>query len=84
MTATIWTRSEPCRPCAEAKRLLADRGIGFAEIVVDEVAVTRREHFYPVFGDGATFPQVLLDGTHVGGLAGLKRALPLYAVPAEM
>lgn len=83
MTATIWTRSEPCRPCAEAKRLLADRGIGFAEIVVDEVTVTRRGDFYPKFGEGATFPQVLLDGTHVGGLAELKRALPMWRVPAE-
>lgn len=80
LSATVWTRSEPCRPCADAKRMLADAGIGFAEIVVDEVSVTRRGDFWPKFGDGATFPQVILDGMHVGGLNELKKALPVLTV----
>lgn len=80
LSATVWTRSEPCRPCGEAKRLLADHGIGFAEIVVDEVTITRRRDFYPKFGDGATFPQIMIDGTHIGGLAELKRALPTWTM----
>jgi glutaredoxin len=26
-----------------------------------------REEFYTEFGDGSTFPQVILDGNHLGG-----------------
>lgn len=76
LSATVWTRSEPCRPCAAAKSLLAGSGVAFAEVVVDEVELTRERDFWPKFGKGATFPQIILDGTHIGGLSELRRALP--------
>ena len=31
--------------------------------------ILQREEFYEKFGDGATFPQVLLDGSNMGGCA---------------
>ena len=74
-TATIWTRAEPCEPCASAKHALAACGIGFHEIVVDEVNVTRQHHFYVRFGNGATFPQIVLDGMDIGGWPQLRRML---------
>ena len=79
LSATVWTRSEPCKPCAAAKQLLAGAGVAFAEVVVDEVSLTRERDFYPRFGKGATFPQVLLDGSHIGGLADLRRALAMWS-----
>ena len=78
LSATVWTRSEPCRPCAVAKQLLAEAGIAVVEVKVDEQTLTRDRDFYPKFGKGATFPQVLLDGVHIGGLADLRRALPMW------
>ena len=41
LTATVWTRAEACQPCARAKLLLAEAGIGFVEHVVDEKTLTR-------------------------------------------
>ena len=74
-TAVIWTRSDPCKPCEDAKQLLSLAGIPYTERVVDERTLTREHHFWPKFGKQALFPQIILDGRRIGGLAELKREL---------
>ncbi|NTT87066.1 glutaredoxin 3 [Tabrizicola fusiformis] len=55
-----------CPYCLAAKRLLAKKGVGFAEIDVSRdpslrIAMTERA------GGRRTVPQIFIGGTHVGG-----------------
>jgi glutaredoxin 3 len=66
MYATRW-----CPYCAEARRLLAERGIVYAEIDVGEDAARRAEMAARAEGR-RTVPQILIDGRPIGGCAELQ------------
>ena len=48
-------------------------GIAFAEVLLDRD--TTRKEFHDRFGDNATFPQVVIDGSHIGGYNTLRHYL---------
>ena len=60
-----------------AKEILALAGVAFGEILLDRD--TTREEFHGRFGENATFPQVVIDGSHIGGLWTLKEYLRMAA-----
>ena len=85
MTAAIEIYTRPgCGYCGAAKSLLARKKAEFTEF---DVAVDPdfRQQMYDRAGDGSTFPQIFIDGTHVGGcdeLYALDRAGKLDAMLA--
>ncbi|MVA59243.1 glutaredoxin 3 [Agrobacterium vitis] len=70
----IYTR-QYCEYCARAKALLTNKGVAFTEVDATGNAVLRQEM---VDKSGRnTFPQIFIDGTHIGGcddLHALERA----------
>lgn len=71
----IYTR-EFCGFCARAKKLLADKGVNYREFNATETPDVRAEMIQRANG-ASTFPQIFIDGTHVGGcdeLYALERA----------
>ena len=71
---TIFTRMM-CSYCAAAKRLLERKGIDYVEHDASFSAELRQEMIQKA-GGRATFPQVFIGATHVGGsdeLAALER-----------
>ncbi|MBF2718100.1 glutaredoxin 3 [Agrobacterium vitis] len=70
----IYTRKY-CEYCARAKALLTTKGVAFTEVDATGNAELRQEM---VNKSGRnTFPQIFIDGTHVGGcddLHALERA----------
>ncbi|NSZ17979.1 glutaredoxin 3 [Agrobacterium vitis] len=70
----IYTRKY-CEYCARAKALLTTKGVAFTEVDATGNAELRQEM---VDKSGRnTFPQIFIDGTHVGGcddLHALERA----------
>jgi glutaredoxin 3 len=72
MSRVIVYSTDPCPYCLQAKALLNKRGIDFEEITLGRDPAGRDEliektGFY-------TFPQVIIDGTVVGGYTELKAA----------
>jgi len=72
MSRVIVYSTDPCPFCTQAKALLHKRGIEFDEITLARDPAGRDElvektGFY-------TFPQVIIDGTVVGGYTELKAA----------
>ena len=55
-----------CPYCARAKKLLAQKGVAFAEIDVDADPERRREMTARAKGR-TSVPQIFIGGTHVGG-----------------
>ncbi|TCT44873.1 glutaredoxin 3 [Martelella mediterranea] len=71
----IYTR-EFCGFCSRAKKLLTDKGVNFKEFNATETPDVRAEMIQRANG-AATFPQIFIDGTHIGGcdeLYALERA----------
>ncbi len=67
--------SSPCGHCHAAKRLLADKGVPFAEIDVTGDPEARQEMTMRA-GGRRTVPQMFVGDRHVGGhddLAALER-----------
>ncbi len=64
MNFTIYTRPG-CPYCTKIKSVLSGKGYQFKEAVLGNHF--NREQFYAEFGQGATFPQVLLDSKRLGG-----------------
>jgi glutaredoxin 3 len=60
----IYTR-DYCGYCTRAKELLAQKGVAFLEIDGAE-PVKRREMIERAMG-GSTYPQIFINGVHVGG-----------------
>ena len=60
----IYTR-DYCGYCTRAKSLLADKGVAFLEIDGTEPA-RRCEMIQRAMG-GSTYPQIFINGVHVGG-----------------
>ena len=85
MTAIeIYTRPG-CGYCTAAKSLLTRKNAAFTELnVANDPAY--REAMYERAGAGTTFPQILIDQTHVGGcdeLYALDRACKLDGLLAS-
>ena len=70
-TAIIYTK-DFCPYCVHAKALLADKGVSYEEINIDHVA-DRNEVLETIksMTSMRTFPQIVLDGKHVGGYTDL-------------
>ena len=85
MNAAIEIYTRPgCGYCSAAKSLLTRKKAAFTEYDVAKNANYRQE-MYERAGTGSTFPQIFIDGTHVGGcdeLYALDRAGKLDAMLA--
>jgi glutaredoxin 3 len=85
MTATVEVYTRPgCGYCSAAKSLLARKNAAFTEFDVSTDPSLRGEMVQRAHG-GATFPQIFIDGAHVGGcddLYALDRAGKLDALLA--
>ena len=70
-TALIYTKNH-CPYCNYAKALLDDKGVSYQEINIDHVP-DRDEVLREIksLTDMRTFPQIVLDGKHVGGYTDL-------------
>lgn len=65
MAIEIYTRPG-CGYCSAAKSLLTRKNAVFTEFdVAADPAL--REQMYARAGAGATFPQIFIDGAHIGG-----------------
>lgn len=64
MNFAVYTRTG-CPYCTKVKQVLEGKGYNFQEykLGVD----FEREAFYNQFGNGSTFPQVVLNSTNLGG-----------------
>jgi glutaredoxin 3 len=60
MYATSW-----CGYCSRARQLLADKGVAFTEIDVDNVAGSRAE--MQQRSGRTSVPQIFIGGQHIGG-----------------
>ena len=80
----IYTR-QFCGYCARAKALLSDKGVDYVEHDATGSPDLRAEMIAKSNG-GATFPQIFIDDTHVGGcddLFALDRAGKLDPMLAQ-
>ena len=68
---TVYT-TEPCAFCARVKGLLKSRGVEFSEINLSKDPTGRAELAQRT--GMMTFPQVIIDGTLVGGFTEVKAA----------
>jgi glutaredoxin 3 len=67
MAAAIEIYTRPgCGYCSAAKSLLARKSAAFTELNV-ATDPTLRQQMYDRAGAGATFPQIFINATHVGG-----------------
>jgi glutaredoxin len=64
MRATIYTKDN-CPYCVKVKQVLQMIRAEVTEYTYGKDFT--REQFYDEFGQGSTFPQVILDEEHVGG-----------------
>ena len=64
MKAVVYTK-DTCPYCVKVKQVLESLDIQIAEYKFQQDF--DRDQFYAEFGEGATFPQVLLDEEHIGG-----------------
>jgi glutaredoxin 3 len=68
---TVYT-TEPCSYCARAKGLLKARGVEFSEVNLSRDPEGRTELAKQT--GMMTFPQVIIDGTFVGGFTEVQAA----------
>jgi glutaredoxin len=64
MNFTLYTR-DGCPYCTQVKQVLNGKQLNFVEYKLGKDF--QREAFYGQFGQGSTFPQVVLNGTNLGG-----------------
>ena len=64
MNFTVYSR-EGCPYCVKIVEVLKLAELRFVEYKLDRDF--DRDSFYGQFGDGSTFPQVVKDGTNLGG-----------------
>ena len=72
MNFAVYTRVG-CPYCDQVKQVLSGKGYSYQEYLLDSNFT--REQFYREFGNGATFPQVLLNGAKLGGCTDTVRYL---------
>ena len=72
MNFTVYTRNG-CPYCTQIKQVLEGKGYNYQEykLGVD----FQREAFYNQFGQGSTFPQVVLNSSNLGGCTDTVRYL---------
>lgn len=64
MNITVYSKNG-CPYCDKIKSVLEQRNLPFEYKILDNDFT--RDEFYSQFGDGSTFPQVVIDGTNIGG-----------------
>ena len=64
MNFAVYTRTG-CPYCTKIKQVLDGKGYNYVEYKLGEHYSSKA--FYEQFGDGATFPQVVLNGENLGG-----------------
>ena len=64
MNFAVYTK-DGCPYCTTVKQVLDGKGYNFQEYKLDEHF--NREAFYQEFGEGSTFPQVVVNGKKLGG-----------------
>ncbi|PYE24762.1 glutaredoxin 3 [Rhizobium sp. PP-F2F-G20b] len=64
-SVVLYTR-QACGYCAAAKTLLSSKGVSFEEHDATYSPDLRKEMIAKANG-GSTFPQIFINGTHVGG-----------------
>ena len=64
MTFTVYSK-DGCPYCETVKRVLLGKDLIFTEYKLD--VDFDRDSFYNEFGEGSTFPQVVMDDKKLGG-----------------
>ena len=64
---------EGCPYCEKVVELLKEAGQKFVTYKIDKDFT--RDSFYGEFGEGATFPQVVVDGNKIGGASATVKYL---------
>jgi glutaredoxin len=64
MNFAVYTRPG-CPYCDRIKEVLTVKGLNFQEYVLNRDF--NKEQFYTQFGQGSTFPQVLMNDKNLGG-----------------
>lgn len=72
MNVTIYTK-ENCTYCTKAKMLLANRGIRYTELKLNEDF--SRQNLLELYPSAQTFPVIVVDGFNIGGYTELERKL---------
>jgi glutaredoxin len=72
MNFAVYSRNG-CPYCTKVKQVLSAKGYTYTEYRLGDSFT--REDFYKQFGQGSTFPQVLLDSKHLGGCTETVRYL---------
>lgn len=72
MNIVIYTKTG-CPYCDKIKTVLEQRNIPYTSYLLD-IDFTR-DGFYAEFGDGSTFPQVIIDGNTIGGCSNTVKYL---------
>ena len=75
MNFAVYTRNG-CPYCTQIKQVLEGKGYNYREykLGVD----FQREAFYNQFGQGSTFPQVVLNSSNLGGCTDTVRYLKVH------
>lgn len=72
MKFTIYSKDN-CPYCIKVRQVLELTGLNHVIYKLDQDFT--REEFYAEFGEGSTFPQVLVEDKHLGGCAETVRYL---------
>jgi glutaredoxin len=64
MNFTVYSKDD-CPYCYKIKQVLELTGNNFVVYNLDEHFT--KDEFYSEFGEGSTFPQVIIDDKHIGG-----------------
>ena len=69
---TVYTM-DGCPYCEKVQEVLRQAGQKFVTYKIDKDFT--RDSFYGEFGEGATFPQVVVDGNKIGGASSTVKYL---------
>ena len=69
---TVYTM-DGCSYCEKVQEVLREAGQKFVTYKIDKDFT--RDSFYGEFGEGATFPQVVVDGNKIGGASATVKYL---------
>lgn len=76
MNFTVYSK-RGCPYCDKIKFILSDLSVkrGYPVVTYELGTEFNREEFYAEFGQGATFPQVIMGQKHLGGCSDTVRYL---------
>ena len=72
MNVVIYTKKN-CSFCTNAKMLLANRGMGYTELKLNEDFT--RENLLEMYPSAHSFPVIVVDGFNIGGYTELNKML---------